>query len=237
MNDGLCVFLHLDEKQPEENEKLFERIDELLLTVGMKYCGVGNMYIPVHTEERDRAVFLAVQLLRETEWLKDILAAIPIASLKDVCPLDSILTENMTEPDKEKMRYYEEYYNASHKLPHAIIIDETKQLRDGYISYLLARKYKLKPDLYEAFSNQPLKKLVIGTHVKFCDGKWKRKGRRKYSWIYTKKHPVVPGDILQVNTKHGLDFMCVEKIDYVTGREFCRTYKRVKRHMDMRIEL
>ena len=126
------------------------------------------MYIPVHTEERDRAVFLAVQLLRETEWLKDILAAIPIASLKDVCPLDSILTENMTEPDKEKMRYYEEYYNASHKLPHAIIIDETKQLRDGYISYLLARKYKLKPDLYEAFSNQPLKKLVIGTHVKFC---------------------------------------------------------------------
>lgn len=72
MNDGLCVFLHLDEKQPEENEKLIERIDELLLTVGMKYCGVGNMYIPVHTEERDRAVFLAVQLLRETEWLKDI---------------------------------------------------------------------------------------------------------------------------------------------------------------------
>ena len=161
MNDGLCVFLHLDEKQPEENEKLIERIDELLLTVGMKYCGVGNMYIPVHTEERDRAVFLAVQLLRETEWLKDILAAIPIASLKDVCPLDSILTENMTEPDKEKMRYYEEYYNASHKLPHAIIIDETKQLRDGYISYLLARKYKLKPDLYEAFSNQPLKLSLI----------------------------------------------------------------------------
>ncbi len=49
MNDGLCVFLHLDEKQPEENEKLIERIDELLLTVGMKYCGVGNMYIPVTT--------------------------------------------------------------------------------------------------------------------------------------------------------------------------------------------
>lgn len=117
-----------------------------------------------------------------------------------------------------------------------LIVDETGQLRDGYISYLLARKYKLVPDIYETFSNQPLKKLVIGTRVKLCDDKWKRKGNKRYSWIYAKKHPVVPGDILQVNTKHGRDFICVDKINYVTGREFCGIYKKVRWHMNMRLE-
>lgn len=237
MNDGLCVFLRLDANTSEESEKLIQRVDELLLTVGMKYCGVGNLYIPIHTEERDRVVFLAIQLLKNTEWLKNLLIGTPIASIEGICPLDKVLTKGMAEPDKEKIRYYEEYYVASRKLPHAIIVDETGQLRDGYISYLLARKYKVTPAICEAFSNQPLRKLVVGTHVKFCEGKWKKKSNRKYSWIYTKKQPVIPGDILQVHTKHGLDFMCVDRIDYVTGKEFCNMYKKVRRHMNRRLEM
>lgn len=72
--------------------------------------------------------------------------------------------------------------------------------------------------------------------MKFCDDKRKRKGSKRYSWIYAKKHSVVPRDILQVNTKHGRDFICVDKIDYVKGREFCGIYKRVRRYMNMRLE-
>ena len=46
MNDTLSIYLNLDAEKKRENEMLIRRIDELLLTVGMKYSGIMNMYIP-----------------------------------------------------------------------------------------------------------------------------------------------------------------------------------------------
>ena len=62
MNECLTVYLKLDMEKSAENEELIERIDELLLTVGMKYSGVMNMYIPVDRQKRDQAVFHAEEL-------------------------------------------------------------------------------------------------------------------------------------------------------------------------------
>ena len=42
----------------------------------------------------------------------------------------------MLDSSPEKPWYYEKYYQKKHQLPHAIVVDENKQLRDGYI-YLI----------------------------------------------------------------------------------------------------
>lgn len=236
MNEGLSVFLHIDPDKPEENENLIRKIDRLLLGVGMKYSGFCNMYIPEDSKNRDRAVFEAHKALREVKWLKGILAYTLVANLTNACSLDKILTDHMSDPSPEKLRYYEQYYQSCGELAHSIVVDENKQLRDGYISYILALKYGICPNIYASFSDQPLRKTVIGRHVKFSGNKWKVSNDKRYRWIYTLKNPVVPGDVLQVQTKKGLSFICVDNIDYVTGEEFCAEYKCVKRHTDMCLE-
>src|SRR5699024_2600633 len=140
-NDALSVYLNLNVEKKMENEMLIRRIDKLLLTVGMKYSGIMNMYIPVDVKKRDQAVFRAQELLRKTDWLKGILAYTLIGTMTNACPIEEIRTDRMCNPSPEKLWYYEEYYQKSKKLPHAIVVDEDKQLRDGYISYLLAKKY------------------------------------------------------------------------------------------------
>ena len=42
-----------------ENEKFIRKIDELLLTVGMKYSGIMNLYTSVDEQKRDETVFRA----------------------------------------------------------------------------------------------------------------------------------------------------------------------------------
>lgn len=237
MNEGLSVYLNLDVEKLYENEELIERIDELLLTVGMKYSGFQNMYLPAERENRDHAVYAACKLLRQTEWLKGILAYTMIANLTNACPLRDILTDHMKEPSPEKMKYYETYYLSSGRLAHSIIVDENRQLRDGYTSYLLAVKYDLRPDISEALSGQPLRKIVTGRHVEFTDEKWKIKDSKYYRWAYTIDDSVVPGDILQVSTRNGLSFIRTDKIDYATGKEFCREHRSVKRHIGMALEI
>ena len=211
-----------------ENEILNRSIDKLLLTVGMKYSGIMNMYIPVDVKKRDQAVFRAQELLRKTDWLKGILAYTLIGTMTNACPIEEIRTDRMCNPSPEKLWYYEEYYQKSKKLPHAIVVDEDKQLRDGYISYLLAKKYDAPAEICEALSGQPLKKIVKGRHVEFSDGKWRKKGDKHYTWIYTLKAPVVPGDILLVDTSAGPDFICVDRIDYTAERIFAQNIKRSK---------
>lgn len=237
MNEGLAVFLNLDEEKQEENEALIRRIDELLLTAGMKYSNFRNMYIPVNGQERDSAVFKACRLLEQAEWLKGIFAYNRFCTIVDACPVEKILTDRMADPLPDKVQYYEQYYLDSGKLPHAVVVDEKKQLRDGYISYLLAKKYGIRPDVYEAFAEQPLRKTVRGRHVKLAKGEWTVKSDRKFCWVYTLNDPVVPGDVLQVKTKNGLDFICADEVDYVTGREFCERHKEVKLHTGMRMKV
>ena len=109
MNETLYVFLNLDMEKQRENEALISRIDELLLTVGVEYSGFFNMYVPVNRQERDRAVFRAVKLLRSTEWLKDIFAYTLVGTLTNACPVEEIRTDAMSNPSPEKLWYYEQY--------------------------------------------------------------------------------------------------------------------------------
>ena len=134
-------------------------------------------------------------------------------------------------------RYYEEYYRSSRELAHGIVVDEERKLRDGYISYLLAGKYGIRPDIYEALAGSPLRKVVKGRHAVQDGGTWRIKKGRRYSWTYSLKAPVVPGDILKVRTKKGQMYMCVEQIAYVTGEEFCADYSAVIKHMKKRLKI
>ena len=67
----------------------------------------------------------------------------------------------MLDSSPEKLWYYEKYYQKKHQLPHAIVVDENKQLRDGYISYLLAKKYNVRADVCEMISGQPMRKIMF----------------------------------------------------------------------------
>lgn len=162
MNDSLSVYLNLDMENRSRNEEVIRRIDELLLTVGMKYSDIMNIYVPVDRKKRDQAVFQAEELLRATDWLKDILAYTMVGTLTNACPVKEILTDRRSNPFPEKLWYYEQYYQKTGQLPHAIVVDENKQLRDGYISWLLAQKYDVQTDVYEMVSEQPLRKIVKG---------------------------------------------------------------------------
>lgn len=236
MNECLYVYLNLDMEKEEENEALIERMDKLLLTAGMQYSGMQNMYIPIDRANRDQTVFRAEKILRNTDWLKGILAYTLAGTLTNACLVEEIKIDLMSDPSPEKVLYYEQYYQETKRLPHAIVVDEEKQLRDGYISYLLAKKYGVHADICEMVSGQPLKKIVKGRHVELSDGTWRKKGSRRYIWIYSLREPVVPGDILLVNTKKGADFICVDRVDYAAGKEFCSRYKKVRKHMNIRME-
>lgn len=235
MNETLEVYLNLDLENEDTNEELIRRIDELLLSAGMKYSGIANMYLPADWKNRDTAVFCAEKLLKNAEWLKDILSHIAVGTLTNACSIAEIRTDMMSNPSQEKIWYYEQYYQKTKKLHHAIVVDEDRQLRDGYISYLLAKKYHVHADICEMVSGQPLRKVVIGSHVKFSDGKWRKTSRKRYIWSYTLKAPVVPGDILMVNTKNGKAFICVDKIDYAAGK-FCSKYRKVRKHLNIHME-
>lgn len=232
MNEGMMIFLNGE----EELEKLIGRIDEFLLDFGIAYSGVRNLYIPTETADRDHAVFAACDALKNADWLKDRLAWTSIMNRTDTCPLDQIRLDDMTDPSPGKLKYYEKYYLSSHELAHGIVVDEERKLRDGYTSYILARKYGICADIYEAFAGCPLRKVVMGRHVLQDKGAWKIKGEKRYSWTYSLKAAVVPGDILKVQTKKGQMYMCVDRIAYVTGEEFCAKYSAVMKHMKKRLK-
>lgn len=58
MNEALAVYLNLDMENIEENEEIIRKIDELLLTVGMKYSGIMNLYISVDEQNVMRLFFV-----------------------------------------------------------------------------------------------------------------------------------------------------------------------------------
>ena len=99
-------------------------------------------------------------------------------------------------------------------------------------SYKIQYKYRI----WFFWIGRMLRKIVKGRHVVFSDGKWKKKSNKRYIWIYTLKKPVVPGDILLVNTKKSRAYICVDRIEYAAGQGFCSRYNTVKKHMNMRME-
>ncbi len=237
MNEAFKVILNLNTCGKKENEILTEKIDHLLMNFGIRNIGPGNYYVPLNPRNRDHAVFLAGKVLKEAIWLQNILIQLQVCHRTDVCSLPHIKTDRMASPAEEKWKYYENYYKATKHLAHALVVDENRQLRDGYISYLLAVKYHLRPEVYEALSDQPLAKLVIGRHVGASGGRYIIRNKQAYCWRYTLERAVVPGDILEVYTGKGRAYMCVEKIEYAAGTDFCREHFKVRRHMGIRMEL
>lgn len=235
MNEGMTIVLNLDEKDSDENEALLQRIDEFLLHLGIEYTGFRNVYRPINRSDRDSALFTACHALEKVDWLKDRLVSVGVMNQTNVCPMEKIQLDYMKKPSPKKLNYYEAYCQSSHKLAHGIVVDEYGQLRDGYTSYILAKKYGISADICEAFAGQPLKKIVRGRHVLWDEGKWKVKNNHYYTWNYTLKHPVVPGDILRAKAKRGQPLICVDQIAYVTGKEFCKEHKNIVKHMKMRL--
>lgn len=235
MNEGMAVFLNMDAGRCEGTEDLIRKIDELLLNYGMKYTGYNNIYKPIEEKSRDHVVFAACRALRKTDWLKDKLAYISIMNRTGVCSMERVRLEDMAELSAAKLEYYESYYQKSHTLAHGIVVDEYGRMRDGYASYMIARKYGVHPDIYEAYAEQPLKKIVRGQHILKVEDTWKIKSDKIYVWNYSLRSPVVPGDILRVQAKSGQALICVRQIDYVTGEEFCREHRNVVKHMKVRM--
>ena len=76
----------------------------------------------------------------------------------------------MLDSSPEKLWYYEKYYQKKHQLPQAIEVDENKQLRDGYISYLLAKKYNVRADVCEMISGQLMRKIMFFPIIRHTPG-------------------------------------------------------------------
>lgn len=236
MNEGIAVYLHINLREEKTNEELLDRIDRLLLDYGIRYSGIRNLYMPVENSDRDHRIYAACQALKKAGWMKKKLAEVSVLNRTDVCTMDEIRLDYMTMPRPGKLEYYEKYYLLSGGLAHGIIVDENRQLRDGYTSYILAKKYGIRPDIYEALSGQPVRKTVRGQHVEPDGDVWKIQTEKRYSWFYTLRAPVIPGDILKVPTGKGWRYMRVDHIGYTTGEEFCREHRRVRKHMKDRLE-
>ncbi|MCM1262957.1 MAG: DUF5839 family protein [Butyrivibrio sp.] len=236
MNETAYIYLKLENMGEEEQEELISKMDDMLLPLGLKYSGFQNMYIPQDSKKRDDIVFDAVHKLKTCDWLKGIYDFTATGNKCFNKGLDVIDCSHMTLPKKSKMAYYEEYYLMTHEFPHDILVDENDCLADGYVSFLLAKKYNIKHNMYKGFSiyqvesDVPYKKVVIGRHVAFEKDNITIKSEKYYKWIYDIKSPVVPGDILLVKTKKGKDFMVVDKISYDAGRKYLNQYKKVLKH-------
>ncbi len=170
MNETVYIYLKLENVKAAEQEKLLNKMDDMLLSVGLKYSGFHNMYIPQDQKRRDDIVFDAIHKLETCDWLKGIYDYVLTGNKCFNKGLDAIDCTQMAWPKASKMAYYEEYYLKTNKLPHGILVDENDCLADGYVSYLLAQKYKLRQnivdglEIYRVESDVPYKKIVAGRH-------------------------------------------------------------------------
>lgn len=232
MNDMICVFLDYDIDNLEERfgiEKEIQYLDELVEKYGWRYSGLANTYIPIVRETREETVGKVVEAIASDERLKRYSPKIMNSTLTNACALGEIDLQHMVKPGDIKYSRYERYYLENNELPHGIIVDENKQIRDGYISYLLAKKYGCEVDVIEVPKKSAISKLVIGHHVKYDreQNTYVTKTSRRYAWIYKLKEAVVVGDILLVKTSKGHAYMQVEKITNIAGKNMISKHKKV----------
>lgn len=229
MNEGLNIYLDFEKLGTEDPEDIINRIDDILLKYRVKYSGCANIYVPCAKKTRDRDIYRAIEALYAQEWLRPGIVAVPVMSQTDVCRLSDINTERMSPPRQARYNYYLKYYKETGRLAHSIVVDENRLLRDGYISYLLAKEYGIRDVIIEeALKEQPIFKTVIGRHV---DAAQNPTCRKRYQWIYKKREPVVPGDILLANTRYGCARIRVDRIIMNTGNCWTQGKKQVKMNM------
>ena len=85
--------------------------------------------------------------------------------LTSILNLDKISVSGMTVPKPEKLEYYERYFLEEGRFASDVIVDEAWNLRTGYVSYLLARKYGVRPQIFEIRAACPIAKVVSGKYV------------------------------------------------------------------------
>lgn len=236
MYDIMYVFLNYDINSPEESagiDKEIQYLDQLVEKYGWKYSGIANVYIPMVRETREETVDQVMEAITSDARLKRYSPQIMNGTLTNACTLGEIDQQRMTPPGDVKYSRYENYYLENKKLPHGIIVDENKQLRDGYISYLLAKKYGCKVDIMEVPKVSVIAKLVIGHHVEYHmeQNTYNTKTGRSYAWIYPLKEAVVVGDILLVQTSKGRAYMQVENITNIAGEDMIRKHKKAIRNI------
>lgn len=169
--------------------------------------------------------------------------------LTSILNLDKINVSGMIAPKPERLKYYEDYYLAEGRFANAVIVDEHWNIRSGYMTYLLAKKYGVRPPIYEVRASRPLKKIVRGGYVRYPEwgqgsvsgqagdrrsGGRKSADRKQEVWLYTLKEPVVPGDILRVETRNGASNIRVEAVEYIGEDESCVNMRRTLKHVRKR---
>ncbi|MCM1189196.1 MAG: hypothetical protein NC541_07850 [bacterium] len=154
-----------------------------------------------------------------------------IVELTSILNLDKINVSGMSMPRAEKLRYYEKYFLAEGRFANAIVVDEAWNIRAGYVTYLLARKYGVRPQIFEVRASSPLIKAVRGRYVHYKDWKWSFVNAKGGSWIYALKEPVIPGDILRVESHKGTACIQVDRVEYVDGQENCEGMPKALKHI------
>ncbi len=231
MNDMIMVYLDYDADNVEEMrgvENEIQYLDQLVEKHGWKYSGMMNVYIPIVKETREETVGKVIDAITSDERLKKYSPKVMCNTLTNVCQLKEIDVLNMTEPRDSKYSRYERYYLENKELVHGIIIDENRKMRDGYISYLLAKEYGCKVDIMEVPNDSPVFKLVIGHHVEYEEEQrtYIAKSDELYSWIYNLEEAVVVGDVLIVQTDKGQAYMQVDKIINTAGKDVINIHKK-----------
>ena len=232
MNDMIQVYFdyNVDDLQERiEIEKEIKYLDELVKKYGWKYSGMMNIYIPLVKETREETVDKVIEAIVSDERFKKYSPKIMRGTLTNVCELEEIEVQHMTKPKDAKYFRYEKYYLENKELAHGIIVDEAKKIRDGYISYLLAKKYGCKVDIMEVPNKSVVSKLVIGHHVEYDmeQNTYFAKTNKRYAWLYKLKEAVVEGDILLVQTRKGHAYMQVERIMNIAGKNAIGKHKKV----------
>lgn len=229
MNETLSVYLDYDLEDPYI-EDVISRMDEAIRQEGWEYTGMGNLYAPIEQETRDETIGNVIRTLKNAEWLKPYKLRILTGNKVDSLRLDEIDVTGMSRPSQKKLLRYENYYHLTKRLAHNIVVDEKGKIRSGYISYLLAKKYAADVGVLSSWSNQPVKKAVLGRHICWDGAHYFEKSKKKYCWIYDLRDAVVPGDILLVYTRSGYAYMRVSRITYITGGTKCSEYRKVRRN-------
>ncbi len=236
MNDMISVFFDYDPDNWQERleiEKTIQCLDTLVEEHGWKYSGLANTYIPIVRETREETVGRVIEAITSDERFKKYSPKVMNATLTNACNLEEIELPYMKKPGDVKYGRYERYYLKNNELAHGIIVDENKKIRDGYISYLLARKYGCKVDVIEVPKQSAISKLVIGHHVEYNNEQkaYIVKTNKRYAWNYNLKDAVVVGDVLLVNTSKGHAYIQVDKITNMAGKTEISKHKKVLRNI------
>lgn len=236
MNDMIQVFFEYNVDNLQERiglEREIRYLDKLVELHGWKYSGVANIYFPVVAETREETVGKVIEAIRADERLKKYSPKVLSGTTTNACKLEEIKVQHMEVPGDDKYHRYEKYYLETKECPHAIVVDEMKKIRDGYVSYLLAKKYGCRVDVIEVPKESAVSKLVIGTHMVYNKEQqvYIAKTSKRYAWIYDLKDAVVMGDILLVQARKGYAYMQVEEITYIAGRDEISKRKKVIRNI------